>query len=293
MRRQEGMRVKYYVGLIATALLIVSALIQGILVPAYWAPDIVYDQIEAKTTLSPRVQAEMSRMLVRRVFQSALESAPARPPKLSGRPADSAGPVTDMMLKMARDTQKRALNPDKLLPDTYYRLTVSNVGPRPTRELRIVLCFPGVVVERKITCPTRPGMDATPTKVLDNSIPIGLTMGPTELVPREGMTIEVWYAQGTMDPAIAPDWPKATTAYMIYERGGARPVGPGNRPWVVPMLTILIGLLLLSTVSVTVAWRAAVRRQQRVPPTTPAADLAPDHSEPDDAQLPTEGTPGW
>ena len=49
------MRVKYYVGLIATALLIVSALIQGILVPAYWAPDIVYDQIEAKTTLSPRV----------------------------------------------------------------------------------------------------------------------------------------------------------------------------------------------------------------------------------------------
>jgi hypothetical protein len=239
--------------IIGTVFVAIVTFLSGTLVSqCFLKPDLVYGDFTSKTILGPKLTGELGALFGRQEMEAMAEAglsvvhakgadrkkviaavksgagyqSPGPRPNGAGQPSPSraAGASMALLSLIGKEAILRLCQPGKLFPESYYRLQVANRGRRAAHNVGITVRVPGVMVEHRLSCDTRPDLAARPLKVFEDRIPDGLSIPraalPT-LAPGESLTLEIWYSDGSK---IGSDigWPKVTEANVVSDEGMAR-----------------------------------------------------------------------
>lgn len=262
-----------------SALLVVATvaatLFGGIGERLIFRPQLVYDVVEMDTIFGPKMQLEVATALQKQMIRALMKSAGILDSEgvaeWNARSSDAesldeghltetndAGPDLDR-LTAAISTWQISMLKEKLLahdlfPDRYARLSVTNRGRGPARDVRVALRTPGVVIEHTAGYLGYPRLKGELIKAIDDAVPMGVEVREVHvprLVPGETLTVEVWYAEYPAPAAwqgVFPDWPKELEVVVSdADRLGrtAEEVAAAQERWA--LFAVVVLLVILST----------------------------------------------
>lgn len=182
------------------------------------------------------------------------------------------GPMVDLLLRTQLAGLKDSLTSAKVFPNRYVRIEIANNGRAPAHSVRLCLLVPGVVVEHRIRCPSRPNVRASYVKAMAESVPVGVQIAETNLpvlTQGEALAVEVWYSETKLGPELQkvfPEWPTEESVSLASEEGmGVSLASPAQRGGATPWYVAGIALLTLLGVGaqLAAARAARVRRANR------------------------------
>ena len=253
---------------------LIAGFLSGVLLLYFAQPDVVYDDFATRTVVAPKVTAQMQKVLMRRMLDQVSAMAKSQTAAKMNKYMQEGqnAKAADQFQEWGKSVTKDLLAPDKLFPDGYYRVHIVNRGRSCAKNLRLVLRVPGVVVDSRVSAAGRPNVRASLIKAVDDTIPVGLQISDRQLptlAPGEELTLQAWYAQGTPNPDLLPDWPAQPELWIFHDAGIGRrvssPAGEEAASGMTMLVPLIIGaLLLIIAGTVLSSWAIRLSRRTRM-----------------------------